>query len=385
MSRIGVDVRGLETGHRFRGIGVYAQAIIKELSWLDHRNEYVFLKQSTAPINKFILDSQFLWQQHIVGRRKDASRYNWWLDQIDLPLAIKHSRLDLIHFLDQLSAPLVKVAKTIITVHDLMQIQQVKATVFKNQIKILPVHYADKIITISEATKKSIIDNLKIPEEKIRVIYNGYDVDNFKPINDKREIRHWRQKFLREPSRHYFLYIGSYGDYDPRKNIDFLLDTFAALARQEKNIALVFIGKTGSESARLLRVARRRGLRDKIVFTGFIEVRDLVTAINGAEAFLFPSLCEGFGLPVLEAMACGIPVLAADRSSLPEVIKNAGILLDPCEKLDWVRAMKNILRNKHLKNTLSQRGLRRVKQFSWAKCIKETVTVYNEVLNEDRH
>ena len=150
------------------------------------------------------------------------------------------------------------------------------------------------------------------------------------------------------------------------------------LLKKEK-IALVFVGKTGVESTRIKKIAQGLGIQDKIVFTGFISEKDLVLAFQSAELLLFPSIYEGFGLPPLEAMACGCPIISSDKSSLPEVVGKGGILLDPTNVSSWVNQIKKILYISDFRNKLIRTGLKQAKKFSWRKCAKETIDVYKEV------
>ena len=183
----------------------------------------------------------------------------------------------------------------------------------------------------------------------------------------------------------YLLYIGSFGHYEPRKNLNFLIEILAKLKKllPEEKIALVLIGKKGPEATRLKEMAKEKQIEKYIVFAGHVKHEDLVPYYNFAEMFLFPSIYEGFGLPPLEAMAVGCPVISSNTTSLPEVVGEGGILLDPKNISLWVNSVKKILYLSNYRNKLIKNGFNQAKKFSWEKCAQETINVYKEVSNQN--
>ena len=203
--RVGIDVRTLETGHRFRGIGAYAKNLIKSISEIDHKNQYIFFtQQSHSNVSKIIKNKNFNYNDYLIRKTKDPTKYNWYLDQIYLPWSIKKSRVQLVHFLDQLSAPLIKTTKTIITIHDLIQITDPKQASWQNKIKIQAIKNAGKIITISQAVRKDITNYLGIKQNKIKVIYNGYDKNIFEPNDDNQNLLNFVNNFLKIKQTNFF-------------------------------------------------------------------------------------------------------------------------------------------------------------------------------------
>lgn len=382
MIKIGIDARVLQTSHRYRGIGIYAYNLIQNIARLDSINKYVFFSQgNNEGLKKIKFPQKFHYQEKSIRNAKDPSRYNWYLDQFFLPKAIKRNKVQIVHFLDQLSAPLIKTVKTIITVNDLMQFHGQKSS-WKNRIKIKPIVSADKIIAISEYTKKEIIKHFPIQKNKIKVIYDGYDENYFCPAKSPMIQKKFRNKILGSEAKRYLFYSGSFEDHEPRKNVDFLLNILQELdQKNSKEISLIFSGKEGKESRRLQEKAAKLSLQDRIIFTGFLKKEELVRCYQSAEALVFPSFCEGFGLPPLEAMACGCPVISSNTSSLPEVVGGAGILLDPNDINSWVKNIKKILEDKTFAKALIKKGLIQAKIFSWDKCARETVNVYKEAYN----
>jgi len=177
-------------------------------------------------------------------------------------------------------------------------------------------------------------------------------------------------------------YILNIGTLNPRKNLEFLIKVFAKVVKEIGDYSLVISGKEGWYYEGLFSLAKKLGLAKKVVFTGYVDDKDKPFLINGSKLFAFPSIYEGFGLPPLEAMACGIPVISSDTSSLPEVIGDGGILLSPNDELGWVVEIKKLLTNKKYHQFYQNKGLEQAKKFSWKRCAKETVKVYQEVYNE---
>lgn len=381
--KIGLDTRTLETAHRFRGIGVYSVGLLKALSEVDQENNYTFFTQSKpSAASKIVASEGFSSQDQLISKSADPSRYNWLMDQFSFPLAVKKSQVQLVHILEQLSSPIMKSAKTVVTVCDLVQIAKGYPGAWKNRLKIWPIHFVDKIIAISQATKNDLINILHIPEKKIKVIYCGYDQKTFSPINEPKKLSCFREKLVGRKAK-YFLYLGSYEVFEPRKNLDFLLEVFNQFlaANKTKKTFLVMVGKTGEETNRIKKIAREKNLGKQLIFTGFVPTEDLSLYLQAAEALLFPSLQEGFGLPPLEAMACGCPVISSNRGPLPEVVGKAGLINNPQNTLVWVNAMIRIFSDGNLKKSLARRGREQAKKFSWEKCARETLALYQEVIN----
>ncbi|MGA2667111.1 MAG: glycosyltransferase family 1 protein [Patescibacteria group bacterium] len=378
--RIGIDTRALETGHRFRGIGTYARNLLKNIARLDKENEYLFFTQKSPSDASQIVPQAFKYQDVLVRQTADPTRYNWSKDQYSLPRAIRKNKIDLVHFLDQLSCPMIKGAKTIVTVNDLFQLKGGQKN-WKNSIKTWPLKRADKIIAISYYVKNDLIEFLKVDPGKIKIIYDGFDRDIFRLAEDPKKVEKFRQNLLKNRAKKYLFYIGSFIDHEPRKNLDFLLEIFEKfLKKSDENIKLVIVGKTGSESERLINLAKKTGVADKIIFTGYLEKdEELPLYFQAAEMLIFPSLLEGFGLPLLQAMACGTPVVSSNTSSLPEVMGEGGVLIDPQNINAWVEEIMRIVDEPEYRQKLIKQGLNQAEKFSWEKCARETLEIYKEV------
>ena len=298
---------------------------------------------------------------------------------------ILKEKLTLYHSVDNITLPLIKLCKYVITVHDLVPI------LYPNTVsKLHTLSYylcfrriteiADIIITVSENTKRDLIRLFKVPEEKIRVIYNGYDKKTFRIVDESEAIARIKLKYkIDTPS--YLLYVGA---LEPKKNLGRLIDAYYELIKTNRdlrnNYKLVIVGKKAWMYKDIFKEVKRLGIESYIIFTGFVPQEDLVYLYNGAKLFLFPSIYEGFGLPVLEAMACGVPVVTSNISSLPEITGDAALLVNPLDPKEITKAILRLLYDEQLYLRLKQNGLKQAQKFSWERCAYETLEAYLEVL-----
>ncbi len=267
-----------------------------------------------------------------------------------------------------------KKTKTVVTIHDLA-------------FKFFPEHYpaghvrrlnmftdyaarrADRLIAVSNSTKKDLLKFYPgIDEKKIKVIYHGFDRDLFRGDIPAERIAEARAKYKIGDAR-YLIYVGA---IQPRKNLGVLLDAFESLRKSPRHaeLALVIAGDLGWLYGDIVERIKKT---DNVIVTGKFETADLPPLLAGARAFVFPSLYEGFGIPLIEAMACGAPVVAADNSSLTEITGDAGILFDARKPEELTDALKKVLENDKLRDDLRDKGLSRAAYFSWDKCAKETL------------
>ncbi|GAH72875.1 unnamed protein product, partial [marine sediment metagenome] len=231
---------------------------------------------------------------------------------------------------------------------------------------------ANQIIAVSESTKSDLLNYLKIPESKISVIYNGVNHNVFKPYRV-------RPYHVRLHYRQYILYVGS---ERRRKNLGRLFESFAALRQEFPELKLVKVGGPGrSERFRrdTLKTLSRLGITEDVIFVDHISEKDLAYYYSSATLLAYPSLYEGFGLPPLEAMACGCPVVTSNTSSLPEVVGEAGIMVNPYDTRSLVQAMRQVLTDSELRDSMVRKGLEQSKKFSWESTAKLTLQVYNKV------
>jgi glycosyltransferase involved in cell wall biosynthesis len=235
---------------------------------------------------------------------------------------------------------------------------------------------ADRIVTISEFSKSEIIRYLGISEEKIVVMPCGVDFTKYHPNYTMDEVNAVKNKY--HINEDYLLYLGT---LEPRKNITRLIQAYAQLKTTNTVIPkLVLAGRKGWMYDSIFEIVKELHLEEDVIFTGYIDAKESPILMKGALAFLFPTIYEGFGMPPLEAMACGTPVLVSNAASLPEVVGDAGIFVDPMS-IDSIReGIEDLLINEAVRNDLSRRGIERAQTFSWnrsadiiAKVIKDLV------------
>lgn len=291
-------------------------------------------------------------------------------------IAFEMDRLNILHlpvyFKD---IPFLKKGKNIVTIHDIVPLFSPDMCMdgvseYFNRLKSDSSGF-DMFIAVSANTKKDIINYLNIQEDKIRVIYEAPD-ERYRPIRD---LSGFRAKY---GLNKFVLFVGT---LEPRKNIPNLIKAFAMLKRTDYQ--LVIAGKKGWKYADIFKLVEDRGLNDRIRFIGYIGDEELPELYSAADLFVYPSLYEGFGLPPLEAMACGTPVIVSNRSSLPEVVGDAGILVDPEEIDDIAGAMERLLQKTSLREELSGRGLQQAGKFSWQRCARETMSLYKEIYSNN--
>jgi len=239
------------------------------------------------------------------------------------------------------------------------------------------VRRVDRIFTISEFSKREIVKYLDIVPEKIDVIPLGIDHSIYNTNYSNQTIESTLAKH--NISSPYFLFVGT---LEPRKNVDLILDAYIDLYRCEPACPLlVIVGKKGWNYENIFHKIQTSDLQDKVRFTGYVEEVEIPKFMNGALAFLFPSLYEGFGLPPLEAMACGTPVIVSNTSSLPEVVGNAGILIDPYSVKELTAAMSRILNDTIFREELINLGKIRAQAFTWEKTVAAVYEGCSRLMN----
>lgn len=243
---------------------------------------------------------------------------------------------------------------------------------FYHPLFIRQLNFADRILVPSQNTRTDLVRSFKIPDKKLRVIHLPID-EIYKPARNK-EMPGKRFK-----SR-YILYVGT---YKPRKNVDTLVRAFCRAINKGIKHKLVLAGPmTVRERNSLLNLSMQLGIQKYIIFAGLVPEEEMPALYSEADSFIFPSLYEGFGLPPLEAMACGTPVITSNTSSLPEIVGDAGILVDPHDVKGFANAMNRVLTDDGLKEEMARKGLQRAKLFTWETNARETLKVYDEVVNE---
>ena len=344
------------------GFGFYVKNLVEALVKVDPENEYILIKPRT--------EADFpVWKRF------------WW-DQVAFPWKSHWAKVDLIHQ-PCFSAPIFYPGKVIVTCHDLISVFFPENLPLASRLfysRWMPFSYRKAIMLIadSEHTKRDIISLLKIPESKIKVVHLAVSPD-FKPIENKEKSASLQskisQKYKTGPK--YLLHVGT---LEPRKHLEFLVRAFSLACREKIMENLVITGKKGWYYDGLFKLVTKLNLEKRVIFTGYVEEKDLPALYSGATAFLFPSLYEGFGLPPLEAMACGTPVISSSTSSLPEVVGSAGILLPPRDERLWAKNILKVIKDKGLAETLKKLGPRQAAKFTWENTARQTIEAYKEAM-----
>lgn len=356
--RIGIDAQ--ITKSKMTGIGFYTDNLIRALQKIDVQDQIIPYKSTQK------------------GDLSTPQRI-WW-DQIQLPSLIRKTKADIFHQTG-FSAPIMHPCKTVVTVHDVSSLFIKDKSLISHSYfaKWVPFTYrfADHIIAVSHHTKKDIVKYLKINPEKITVIHEAADRSFSAPVtSEKLSAVYTKYKI---PHTEYILHIGT---LNPRKNLEFLIQVFAEFKKQSGlPHKLAIAGRKGLYYERLFALVKDLKLGDEVVFLGYVDDADKSALYHGADLLAFPSEYEGFGLPPLEAMICGTPVISSNTSSLPEVIGEEGIGLDPHDKTAWVHMIAKALTDKSFRSKMIESGKLQAAKFSWEKCAKETLAVYQNVLS----
>jgi glycosyltransferase involved in cell wall biosynthesis len=274
-------------------------------------------------------------------------------------------------------------ARSVFTLHDTAYLRFPEHHLPRNRIYLrtmMPrfLRRADRIIAVSESTRRDALHFYPLDPEKIEVIPEGVEA-RFRPDIEPDVVSRIRSRYAL-PDR----FLLSIGTIEPRKNLPTLVEAYAALGERHPEVGLVIAGGRGWLYERFFEQLRSLGLEDRVVLTGYVPEDDIPALLNAAEVFAFPSEFEGFGLPPLEAMACGIPVASSNAASLPEVVGDAGLLLPPRDVGAWVTALDRLLDDRQLQADLRARGLSRARLFGWDAAARRTLEVYRSVMTETR-
>jgi glycosyltransferase involved in cell wall biosynthesis len=304
----------------------------------------------------------------------------WHRLQVPLPADWLTGPIDLFHSPDFVLPP-VRAARSILTVHDLAfllypECADARLRAYLEKTVPRSVRRADYVVADSENTRNDVICLLGVPPERVTVVPGGVD-PVFRPVTDPTRLSTLRRSMGLDDTTPYILFIGV---IEPRKNLMGLIEAFDILkSRRSLPHKLVVAGRRGWLSDSTMERAERSPYRSEIIFPGFIPEADLPTLYSAAETFAFPSHYEGFGLPVLEAMACGTPVVASRASSLPEVVGDAGMQVDPDDSDHLASALELLALNPEMRADFSTRGIARASTFTWEAAAEVMLDVYHKV------
>jgi glycosyltransferase involved in cell wall biosynthesis len=355
-----------------QGMGRYLCNLINHLAEVDTRNEYRILMLQEALDHLEELPQNFtlqfvtcmrpmrlLWEHSVLQERLCAEKFD-----------LLHSAHDV--------APRLKRMKSVVTFHDMSFFRFPAAHTLAKRLYVrlfIPpsLKHADHVIAVSEHSRRDILSCFGLDPQRVSTIHHGLPEAFTRSASDTEIRRTARRYGIHGP---YILFVGL---LEPRKNVARLMEAFDLVAEDHPHIQLVLAGAPGWEFEELLRVKERQRAANRILFTGFVPDDELPALFQGANLFAYPSLYEGFGFPVLEAMARGVPVVTSNVSSLPEIAGDSALLVNPRNVRDIGNAMARILSHDELRRTLVQKGIRRAEEFSWTRSAKAHRDVYEKV------
>lgn len=379
---IGIDIRVLMDA-QYSGVAEYTYHLLQALLEEDKVNDYVLFynnaKDVSARLPKFNQPNV-----SFAGRRFPNKLLNYGLFKIlNWPRVDRLIKRQLdIFWIPHFNFVAWPRARNFLTVHDLSFLRykeffSARQNFWHSQVKASKlIKAADKIIAISANTKQDIVDLIGISPDKVAVIYSGVSTDYQPLAQDDSRLTEVKNKY-QLPDR-FILFVGT---IEPRKNLIGLIEAYNNLRCQYPELSavkLVLAGGNGWKFKEVYRTVKASPFKDDIKFLGYVASADKCPLYNLAEVFAFPSFYEGFGFPPLEAMACGVPVVASFASSIPEVVGEAGIFIDPYDPAQISEALAQVLLNKNLAEALSQAGIERAKNFNWQTTAKQYLEIFNK-------
>jgi len=368
--RIAIDIRKI---NEF-GVGTYIWNLIRNLGAIDTENEYLLIGSQRNFHELGPLPTNF---KQLYEPEENA----FWRNHVAIPFALRRQRVDVVH-VPHHEAPFFNPSKLVVTIHDCVHLlfpheDNSKLHNYRSYLRTKRVvETAKHVLAVSKSTKEDLMNIFELPERKISVVHNALD-ERFAFAHTAEERRQVLERYqLKDP---FVLYSGK---IRPHKNPHRLIEAFAVLKSElvedekYRNLKLIIIGDELSRHQYLRLTVIRSGVQQDVRFFGFVPYPILRVFYQSAELFAFPSLYEGFGLPPLEAMANRTSVLASNTSSLPEVLDDAAVLVNPDNVFDIARGMKSILLDDILRQKLIQKGIDQVAKFSWKLAAQKVLNTY---------
>jgi glycosyltransferase involved in cell wall biosynthesis len=366
--RVAIDARKL---HVF-GIGTYTRNLLRHLARIDQDNEYVLLCHQPDLGIGAQLGTNF-------RTVLEPSRNYSIGEQFHVPWVLHRERPDVFHAPHYVMPPAVR-CRSIVTIHDCIHLMFPQylpnraAYLYAKASMWMAARRSHKILTVSEASKRDIIRFLNVPASKVVVVYNAMD-ERFGVAPSEEAIARVRERY--QLDHRFVLYVGN---IKPHKNLVRLVEAFEQLrARGFDDLTLLIIGDEISKLPALRRAVHSHKLHKHVRFLGYLPDDTLAVLYRLADVFVFPSLYEGFGLPPLEAMACGAPVVTSNVSSLPEVTGDAAVLVDPYDATSIADGVAKVLSDPALRSEMRVKGIARAREFSWERSVSRTRQIYQEV------
>ncbi len=368
--RIGIDARKL---HDF-GIGTYIRNLLRHLARMDDRTEFVVVCRPEDSAAIAALGENFRAVPETAGNYSVA-------EQVKIPLTLRSEAVTLFHAPHYVLPPLIQ-CRSVVTIHDCIHLMFPQylpnrfAFGYARASIAMAARRATRVLTVSESSKRDILKFVDTEPEKIDVIYNAYD-ERFAIDPAEEDVVRVRERFQLQDE--FVLYAGN---VKPHKNLERLIEAFQIVRRRGlDHLKLVLIGDEISKYTALRRAVHRHQLHKFVRFLGYLPEETLAVMYRLAGVFVFPSLYEGFGLPPLEAMASGTPVVTSNVSSLPEVAGDAAVLVDPYHPEAIADGIYHVLTDEQLRKELRHRGVARAGMFSWEQSVRRVRKIYSDVVN----
>jgi glycosyltransferase involved in cell wall biosynthesis len=364
--KIGIMLRHYE--QQEGGVKVYTKKLLPLLFSLGSRHQYVLIYQNAKLLGTY---AQYSNVEEVAVRVPGT--VTW--DQLAVPWIVRKKRIDLI-FNPKFTIPFFCNAKKMFVLHGsewfvIPEHFKKHDQWYFNFFVPLYCRYADAFVAVSNAVKRDVVKHTGVAPGKVHPIHNGFDPVLFQPVSEKETLSAVRQKYALPPR-----FILWCGQIESRKNVARLLRAFAQIKDSVPH-DLVLAGEQRWSTSAELRVVKELGIEDRLHFPGWVQHSDLPAVYSMAELFAFPSLYEGFGIPLVEAMACGCPALSANTCAPPEVLDGSGYLVDPLNITDIAEGMRKILLDAGLRATMTAKGLERAKAFSWEQCARQVLQVFD--------
>lgn len=372
---IGIDARPALKNRT--GVGNYVLNLILALSRLDEENQYHLFSSSYK--DRFNLPRiNGLPNWHVKDYKFPNVIMNYlWNNMGRLSFNVLLGGMDVFHFTGDISYPL-KNIPTVATIYDLYHLRHPESVEKKFRLDPMlfkeKINAVSKIIAISSFTKKDLMGLFDVPEEKISVIPLGVDPGVFKPLAETECAAYLKKTFQLEGD--YLLCVGA---METRKNYAGMMDAFRLILDKQPHLKLVLVGGGGWGYERVLGKILESNMEKSVRLLGYLATEDLNYLYNGARAFVFPSMYEGFGLPLLEAFACGTPSAVTNSTALPEVAGDAALLFDPAQPEDIADKVLQIIEDSGLARRLKEKGLNRIREFNWENTGRQTLQLYQNL------
>ncbi len=370
---VGLNAHLLSLSHNYRGAGInsYIYHLLHYLGQIGSRHRYSVFLSERRFVDEWLTLHYTRWPTH-----RPLARILW--EQLALPVVLRRAGIDLLHAMS-FAGPLATTCPFVVTIYDLSFLHYPEAfrpwnRWYLSRFTALSARRARRVIAISESTKRDVVSLLGVPADRVDVIYCGTD-DIFHPLPADEVAQFRCERAL--PDR-FILFLGT---LEPRKNVRTLVQAYGQWRKAEPDIPkLVVAGGKGWYYDQIFAEVEALGLAGEVIFPGYVRQEELPLWYNAADLFVYPSRFEGFGLPVLEAMACGTPVVTTNVSSLPEVAGDAALLTPPDDETQLIEAMRRVLSDRALRQEMMAKGQAHAATFTWERTARQTVETYERAL-----